>query len=300
MRAYNHELFRRYIDGPRRQNGYSWYEAAFPSPLALQAYLRSKPPINRDIFGYELLSAEREDRFHGVPLSSALRFLTGGYTTGLRQLLKLKREFDRTLPPSSPHIAYKKSPNGSHFHIPNALAGSPNYMLTPVRQRARRNINVHFSASYSMSASDQQILHRGLLTLSLIDLLESQHFRVHLRIFEMSYTGREIMLMRVLLRHYGGALDKSVANFIMCSKEFLRRIVFAVQETMPVAEAGWKNGYGKLFPLHKTRQLLEIPSADILIGSPRDMGILGQDLQRDADAFFATAGLERYIPNIRK
>lgn len=293
---YSHELFKKYIRGPWPDKGFSWYEAAFPSPLALQAYLRSEPPINRDVFGYELLSADKEDSFHGVPLSHALCYLAGGYTHSLRELLALKRDLDKKLPPPAPRIAYKKSPSGSRFHIPNALAGSPNYMIRPVHMHSTRDVTIHFNAAYPMSAGERQILHRGLLTMSLIDLLERHHYRVNLRVLEMSHVKREIMLIRVLLKRSGGAMDKAVAHFIMSSKEFLRRIVFAVQETMPVVESDWRGGYGKLFPLPKMRELMGIAPGDILIGAPREMGITGRELQRDADAFFKVVGLGRYMP----
>lgn len=292
---YQHELFVKYVHGPWPDKGFQWYEAAFPSPVALQAYLGSDPPVNRDIFGYALLSAEQEDAFHGVALHKALHYLTGGYTQGLHRLIALKHEFDKTLPPPAPQIIYKKAPTGTRFHIPNALAGSPNYMIRPVRPQGKRELTIHFNASFSMSAGDAQIFHRGLLTLSLIDLLERHNFRVNLRVFEMSYTKREIMLIRVTLKRHGGQVDKAVCHFIMSSKEFLRRIVFAVQETMPVVEGGWKRGYGKLFPLPKMRELLDIPQGDILIGSPKDMGISGRDLDKDAAAFFDSIRLAEFI-----
>ena len=64
----------------------------------------------------------------------------------------------------------------------------------------------------------------------------------------------------------------------MLNEEFLRRLLFRVQETMDFQEAWSENGYGWLVGPESTKKILDIDSKEVLIGSPKDLGIKENDL----------------------
>ena len=60
-------------------------------------------------------------------------------------------------------------------------------------------------------------------------------------------------------------------------------------------EGNWHFSYGTVLNTIQTRIVMNIPEDAILINSPDEMGIQGDDIYKDADAFFEILGLKKHI-----
>ena len=81
----------------------------------------------------------------------------------------------------------------------------------------------------------------------------------------------------------------------MCSVMFLRRIVLRIMESMEFREDNWYPYYGRPLSEDQFRSIFGIPSSDIVISSPAQMGIDGGDINEDSKRFFKKIDLDRYI-----
>ena len=80
----------------------------------------------------------------------------------------------------------------------------------------------------------------------------------------------------------------------MCGKEFLRRVLVRIMESAPFRH-DWYMSYGRVMTENQIRTVLDIPDDKIMILSPKEMGILGNDIYEDADAFLSKIKLKEEI-----
>lgn len=283
----------KYILEPKVVNGITWYYAIFPSLVALYNYLKSNPKINKDVF-ITRASLNKDYTFHGEPLDKSIEYLLGGYNRDLDQFLKLQRQLDSKIT-SLPKVSkFENTVVGSRIHIPNALAGSPNFMIKPSNYDEQKFVNIYFSFSYSERTMEEEIRNRGLITLNLIRLLENNNYKVNLSTFSLSYIGDEYMYIVIQLKKYNSNLSVSDCYFPFVSKEFSRRILFYCKETMPVEDKNWGFNYGRVFTLDQMRNILNLKENDILIGSPTYMGV-NEDLEESVNNMFEKININKYV-----
>ena len=67
-----------------------------------------------------------------------------------------------------------------------------------------------------------------------------------------------------------------------------------LKESVPFKE-NWHMSYGQVMNEKQTRVIMGIPEDAILINSPREMGITGENVYADADAFFGKINLDKEI-----
>ena len=96
------------------------------------------------------------------------------------------------------------------------------------------------------------------------------------------------------LKQSGELLNDKKCYYPMCGKEFVRRILTRLKESIPFKE-NWHMSYGQVMTEQQTRIIMEIPEDAILINAPDEMGIKGEDIYQDADAFLSKINLNKEI-----
>lgn len=269
------------------------YKMSFRSLSELEMYLRSEPKVNTKIFK-QMMSERANENFAGEPLSEALNYCHGGYQKNFEQFLKLKRMMDGA------NIAYSQkrrtipSVVGSRPNVPAFIAGAPKTMLRLERVKEKKFIDVYMNLAYSGHTTEEQIINRGILTLNLVSLLESHGMGVNLRVFEACYVSKEVFLAETVIKRPNETLNVGKCYFPLCGREFNRRLMLRLKESMPFM-ADWGISYGLMLDEARTRRYLGIDKNKILIMSPSDMGIAGKDIYKDADAFISKLNLGKTV-----
>ena len=266
------------------KNAYRVYKADFRSLTELEIYLLSNPKINAEVFPMQKSTSLPRD-FAGVPLEEAINYCHGGYTEGLPLFLALKKELENT---DRSNVNVRRSVPavvGSRPHVPNFVAGTPKTMWRLDKAESKAFVDLYINLVYSGTTTEAQIRNRGILTLNLINLFEQNNMAVNLNVFEASMLKNEIFFANIQLKQPGQVLNVGKCYYPLCGKEFVRRLMLRVKESMPFKQ-NWSLGYGVGLPPALLRDMLKISDSKILIGSPIEMGLKGQDIFEDADIFF--------------
>ena len=215
--------------------------------------------------------------------------------------VRLKRDIDRV---NIRHVQTRKvrpSVVGSRPNVPAYVAGAPKSMYRMDRVKEKKFVTVYMNLAYANNVSEAQIRNRGILTLNLIKLLENNDYGVNLKVFETCMVGNEIFAASIGLKKPGELLNVKKCYYPLCGKEFLRRVLCRVKESMPFKE-NWHMSYGQLLSDKQTRIIMDIPEDAIVINAPDIMGIYGDDIYQDADRFLEKLNLSREItvPNYVK
>ena len=141
-------------------------------------------------------------------------------------------------------------------------------------------IKLFISLNYASKTTTSQIDNRAIIIASLVDYLERANYHVEINCFALSYCHSEVM--KILINIKKPTEKTNMNDFCkMLNEEFLRRLLFRVQETMDFQEAWSENGYGWLVGPESTKKILDIDSKEVLIGSSKDLGIKENDLIED-------------------
>lgn len=276
------------------------YRANFKSLSQLHLFLTAEPAVNTNIF-YTQKSINSSVKFAGEQLPVAIDYCVGGYEKDFSMFVRLKRDIDRV---NIRHVQTRKvrpSVVGSRPNVPAYVAGAPKSMYRMDRVREKKFVTVYMNLAYANNVSEAQIRNRGILTLNLIKLLENNDYGVNLKVFETCMVGNEIFAASIGLKKPGELLNVKKCYYPLCGKEFLRRVLCRVKESMPFKE-NWHMSYGQLLSDKQTRIIMDIPEDAIVINAPDIMGIYGDDIYQDADRFLEKLNLSREItvPNYVK
>lgn len=277
-----------------KDGGLDIYKLKFNSLSDIELYLKKFPDSNKEIFLTEN-SRTATEKFAGEPLENALRYCLGGYEKGFPQFLKLKREIDSVNIRKGAGRRTIASYVGSRPNVPGYIAGAPKTMYALEKTREKKFIDIYFNLSYTAGTTEEQIINRGILTLNLITLLEQNDMGVNLRVFQTCYEGNEIFISEIVLKKTEEQLNIKKCYYPMCGKEFLRRVMARVLESVPVTNSTWGLSYGRLLSEELNRKLLNIDDNKILILSPVEMGIKGKNIYEDADEFLSRIKLNKEI-----
>ncbi len=263
---------------------YSIYRMDFHSLTELEMYLEGGPKVNKEIFPVQK-SVEMPESFAGESLAKAIRYCHGGYENGFDLFLQVKKELE------SANVKYEyfrrsvPAVVGSRPHIPNFVAGTPKTMYRLDRVKEKKFVDLYINLVYSGVTTQEQIINRGILTLNLISLYEQQNIGVNLYAFEASYLANEIFIAEVMLKKPGQLLNVGKCYYPLCGREFIRRLLVRVKESMPFQQ-NWGRGYGSVLPEPILKQCMNIGDNTILIRSPIEMGLKGKNIYEDAAIFF--------------
>ena len=130
--------------------------------------------------------------------------------------------------------------------------------------------------AFSGHTTEDQVRNRGILTLNLVNVLESHGMGVNLHVFEACFVEKEVLITEVVLKKPGELLNISKCYFPMCSKEFLRRVLLRVKESVPFLGLNWGISYGAVLDEKRTREYVGVNKNQIMILSPQAMGIAGK------------------------
>lgn len=269
------------------------YKMNFSSLSQLQMYLKSNPTVNRNIF-YTLKSQDAPAKFAGEPLDTAIDYCVGGYDKDFSLFVKLKKDIDRV---NMRYIQTRKvrpSVVGSRPNVPAFVAGAPKSMYRMDRAKEKKFITIYMNLAYTGNTTEGQIRNRGILTLNLIKILENNDYGVNLKVFETCTVGSDIFAASIGLKKPGELLNVKKCYYPLCSKEFLRRVLSRVKESMPFREK-WHMSYGLLCSDSQTRVVMNIPKDAIIIKAPDEMGIRGIDIYEDANNFWKKLNLSNNI-----
>lgn len=269
------------------------FKVAFRSLADIELYLNSNPPINSRVFVSEK-SITAKEAFAGEPLEKAIEYCVRGYDKGFEGFLKLQRELDSVNVKTNFGRKVTTSVVGARPNVPAYIAGAPKNMYRVDRVSEKKLIHIYMNLAYSRFTTEEQIINRGLLVLNLIRLLEENNYMVDFQVFETCVVENETFICEILLKQPGTLLDTRKCYYPLCGKAFVRRVITRIKETMPF-EGNWHFSYGTVLNTIQTRIVMNIPEDAILINSPDEMGIQGDDIYKDADAFFEILGLKKHI-----
>ena len=269
------------------------YRIDFKSLTELELYLQSDPAVNKTVFTSQK-SLYMPEEFAGEPLRNAISYCHGGYVKDFDMFLKLKKQIENV---NVQTVNFRRSVPavvGSRPHVPNFVAGTPKTMFRLDKAKERKFTDIYINLAYSGDTTDEQIRNRGILTLNLINLFEQNGISVNLYAFEASYHFDEIFIADVKLKRPDEVLNVGKCYYPLCGKEFIRRLLVRVKESMPF-KGKWGIGYGAVLPEMLVRKYLGIDEKKLLILPPDDMGVRGFDIYKDADAFFDSLNLSDKI-----
>lgn len=265
------------------------YRINFNSTFELERYLRSNPPVNTAVFKSQKSMYLPRD-FAGEELETAIGYCIGGYTRGFERFMELKKKLDSVNLKEAHNRKTVSSFVGTRPNIVSYVAGSPKAMLRPERIAEKKFIDLYLNLACSGGTSDDAILNRGILTLNLINVLEGAGMGVNLFVFEASSCADEIFIAEIKLKRTDEITDIGKCFYPMCGKEFLRRVLARVKESMPF-EKNWSVGYGARLSQKKTKEILKISEDAYYISTPEEMGIKGNNIFEDADMFISKLNL---------
>ena len=266
----------------------------FDSVSDIARFIAQNPPVNEVCFPIRV--SERADvLFAGPPLQESISYCTGGYEEGYKEFMELSRQLEAVNRRNATTNRSEPSLVGSRPNVPAYVAGAPKSMLRRQRAAEKRVIRLVMNLSYGRNTTENQIKNRGILVLNLISLLEQNNYIVDFRLMDASYGYEELFLFEVRLKRPGQKLDPGLCYFPMCSKAFLRRIISRIKESMPFRDTEWGVTYGKVAGEEKIKRYSDYTGDAIFIGTPQSLGIVGQNIFADADAFLHNLGLSDTI-----
>ena len=283
------------------KDDYKIYNVHFDDLSDLYYYLKSRPRVNRRIFD-EQSSITGSHEFAGDSLTDSIEYIVNGYEKGFDNFLVACERMQNATLDMSDNRSLKRGIYGGIGLAPLVAAEIPDCMLRYDRTRESKIRNMYFSLSYPHFNEEEQIFNRGLSTLYIIDALEKKGDVVNFVARETSECGDEIINIEVVLKKPTDMmLDIKKCYFPMAGREFLRRLLFRVLESMPV-ENDWSWGYGRTVEERPLREMFNLKDSDYVISTPNEIGIRGNDIYRDTIRLIENLNLEDEfdIPKVKK
>lgn len=265
------------------------YKMFFDSIGEVQSFLLADPDINSEIF-YEQKSKTASVDFAGAPLKEAINYCIGGYSENYDQFLELARQLEQV---NKKNVKVRKTITsfvGQRPNVPAYIAGAPKNMYRLERTEEKKLKRIWMKVTYESSTTEEQIRNRGIIALNLINLLEMNNYMVDFRLFEVCNVDNEIFRCEIELKKPGQILMPRLCYYPMCGKEFVRRVLCRIKESMPF-KCGWGLSYGVVLSEEYTRMIMDFHDKDIYIGSPSEMNIKGENIYEDADTFLEKIGI---------
>jgi len=272
---------------------YNIYLARFRNLYDLYEYLKSNPKLNRRIFK-KLHSETGSTEFAGKPYKQALEELIEDVDPGYEEFLKLQSDINNAHNIEIHKYKTVRTVAGGHLNIPAYSMGNPLCYETEEKIKKARFVRIHVTLSYYCGTTKRQVLHRAIIITNILKSLERAGYNVDLNTFELSEKGNELTHIIVDLKRHGEKLNMQALYKTLCKVEFLRRILFRILETLDVKN-DWEDGYGSTCDESFVRKVLNFNNNDIYIGSPRELGIRGEDLSTDFERAITHLNLQDKI-----
>lgn len=270
------------------KNGYNVMHYVFDSITEYLDYLDKQK--TSEGFRYSSLSSQQvsdEGTWEGTKTyEEAKQLAKYGYKENYDTFINLKNQLDSYIKVGAKRI---KQFNDYIGYVPDVkayLEGSPLCMINK-KNPARKQIDIYFNVAVSCGTNTKQIYNRGVIILSLIDLLEKKGFSVNLKLFDMTSDGNQLHYSEFRLKNTDERANPSKLYFPMCHNAWLRRLWFRLLEVTPDVNSSWTSGYGTPCDDYTIRKMLELGNNDIVIPQPREIGIRGNDIIEDTNKVFS-------------
>lgn len=272
----------------------------FDSIGEVQLFLRDNPKRNREVFT-EFRSEKATVEFAGPPLNKAIEYCIGGYEERYDQFLHFAKELETINRQFAKGHQTETSFVGQRPNVPAYVAGAPKTMYRTKRVEEKKAINIFMNVTYSVKETEKQIQYRGIIALNLIKILEQNNYIVNFRLFEITGVPGEVFICEVVLKKPGEQLNSRLCYYPLCGKGFVRRVLARIKESMPFM-GKWGLGYGSVLGKESAKRHMNIGPHDLYIGTPTEMGIRGENIYEDADAFMEKLNIQDKIvlPNYKK
>lgn len=208
-----------------------------------------------------------------------------GYSQNFESFIELKDKLEKYI-----KLSNKKASQFNFYvgYVPDVkayLEGSPLNMINRMNP-IKKQIDIYFNASYCAGTGTSQIFNRGVITLSIVEVLEKLGFIVNLNVFNMTEKGSQVHYAVFRLKNTNERLNVRKLFFPLCHNSWLRRLVFRLMEETPDITSEWNWGYGHPADESLIREIIDLKPNDIVISQPNEMGIRGYDLIDDANTVF--------------
>lgn len=270
------------------------YRMSFNSPGELHMWLSGQPPVNKGVF-LRQHSILGDEGFAGADYETALKYCLGGYSEHYGAVMELQRELEKYVPVKIYRRHRQKAFAGSHPNVPAFIADSPKAMFKMERAEEKKFVNIYFNLACPVITPPGAIINRGAAALSLVRVLEGQGMGVNFKVFMAVYSREEIFMFEIVYKSPMEMLSVKKCCYPLCSKEFVRRIIFRVMESVPFENAEWYPHYGEPLTDSQFRSIFGISDNDMVISSPWEMGVTGDNIFTDSRNLLMKLGLEKYI-----
>ena len=271
---------------------YKIYNVHFDDLADLYYYLKSSPKINRYVFS-DPASTRGERSFAGDSLKKSIEYIVNGYPYDFNNFLVASERMQAATLDHTDNRALKRGIYGGVPLAPLVAAEVPDCMLRYERNKENVIRNMYFSLGYPHFNSKREIFNRGLATLYVVDALEKKGDIVNFIAREVSVCGDEIVNIEIVLKKPSDVmLDIKKCYFPIAGREFLRRILFRVLESMPV-ENSWNYGYGRALEEDELRERFHLNKSDLVVSTPNEIGISGNDIFQDTATLIDNLGLQQ-------
>ncbi len=268
----------------------SIFQYNFSNLTDLYNYLKSNPKVNSEVFE-EQSSIEGTKDYAGEPLEKAIEYLKGGYKNDFEKFAIDVADINRLGYVDFDSRKLKRGLYGGAYLSPLVASGVPDCMIKYERDSTPKYITVYFQLNYNYETTEKQIFNRGIATINLIQLLENNGYIVDLKAFQLSELESEYINIIVNLKEIDEYLNISKCYYPLVSKEFFRRIIFRVFESVPVKNY-WGESYGLSAYNDVVRDFYKLKDKDILITEPMQMNITGRNIYQDTINMFKELGLD--------
>ena len=283
------------------KNGKTIYNVKFDNLADLYYYLKSDPMVNSAIFDEQASLKEGSD-FAGDSLKKSVEYIVGGYNRGFNNFLIASERMQAATIDVSDNRSLRRGLYGGIPLAPLVAAEVPECMLKYDRNKEGAVRNMYFSLSYPHYVEQDEIFNRGLATLYIVDALEKKGDIVNFVARETAICADEVVNIEVVLKKPTDMmLDIKKCYFPLVGREFLRRLLFRVKESLPFKE-NWSWGYGRTLEEEPLRRFFNLKDSDYVISTPNEIGISGGDIYRDTARLIENLNLEDEfdVPKIKK
>lgn len=245
-----------------------------------------KTPISDGFKGHSLDSEAKDSGWYRTSnMEEAKQLAKYGYHENFDKFLELKVKLEKYI-----KISTQKSKQFNYYigYVPDVkayLECNPLSMLNKINP-PRKQIDIYYNSANLGGVDSDQIFNRGVITLSIVEILEKLGFSVNLNIFTMSSCGDQVHYAVFKLKDANERLNIQKLFFPMCHPSWFRRLVFKLKEVTPDIISSWTDGYGRTCDESIIREVIDLKPNDIVICRPDEMGVRGYDIIDDANAMF--------------
>lgn len=222
----------------------------FASVLEFHQAISTRP--NNGAKGLSDHSTSQDSGWAGMPYQDAENSMVTGLPEVTKQIKRELAQFTNTL--GSRKASYTINYfNGYAPNVARAIQGHPMSMRKKVRhQIPAKTITLFYSPAVNCSYSSDDVNNAGLTTLKLVNLLESNGYKVKLVVIPFlgeSQDNKKSDTKRytccgITLKDFSQPLDLLKLSFPVTSVAMFRRLGFKWLETIPGLDGDW-NGYGR-------------------------------------------------------